>query len=742
MTSIQHYHVLFAAEGVQDGLLRARRMELREEISEESACTLELVLDGGVLDPRSLLGSTGRVTILAEDGARVVRYFYGLIRQVSERAGAGDARQVLRLELRSLFAALEDSTDSRIYFDETTKSIVEKVFSAAGIQADRLLWRLGGTLPTRKTTTQRGESMRMFVERLLEEDGVCWFIEHGDAGQKIVFTDSATGFESAEADVPYGDGLGLLGGEYLRSVHRAATVSPNKLTLRDHDFTKPNIDLTVAAEVETALGREHYEYPGGYKDLASGRSRVETLRAATMAEAVCAGCLGVVPSMSTGRSVRIVDTPDAQSDGEYVPVAVQHSWEQRPGGATKLETQARLLEGGGRFARLPRLRRPVVAGELANVTTPPGEEIHCDEHGRVKVQFLWDRYGQRDDKSSGFVRVAQMHTSGSVVVPRRTWEMCIEFEDGDLEQPIALGRLYNASSPPTDALPGAKTNSVLKSYSTPGGGGHNEIRTADSGGSELVTVNAQKDLNLVVANDKQEKIATSASTQVTAAHSLTVGGSSTEQVGSAESVTIGGSHTHKVGASRSKTVSGSETHEVGGSRSLSIGGSHTTMTPMADSTSSNGSLSETVSGMCLEVAALGVGLAVAGSTSITVGAAKIEAVATGKSDMTVGARASTVGGAFINVTPKDVTLDTQGVKVTTVGGAWLGNAGGNVEISSAADISVTVGGAILMNGAKIVFKVGSSTVTISGGAVILDSPDVKLTATGPMAELAGAPASK
>lgn len=741
MSAPLRYHPEFTAESVDAGVLAVRRFEITESMSADSRCVVDLVCSLGSIEPRVLLGKQAALLIGDEEG-HVVRAFHGIIVRASEHASTTVERQTLRFEVATHLELLRLAADHRIFQDVSTADIVKQVVSNNGLPADLLDFRLEGASTKRVTATQFGETPRDFIDRLLQEDGIAWFVKHDEEGATVVFVDAASSFEDSEIELPYVETDGLEGQESIDRIWTRTSARPNRVTLRDHDFSKPTLDLTVEGSVEAAFAREHYEYPGWYQDKATGKSRLATVQAAQACSADVVFASGRALSARLGQRVRFVDTPHGTFDAAFVPIAIVHRWARGDDVLpVVIESKLTLLPDGTRFVP-PSCVRPWAVGSTATVTVPPGEEIHCDEHGRVKVQFEWDRYGKWDDKSSGFVRVSQMHTSGSIVVPRKDWEVLVEFEDGDPDRPLVVGRLYNAGSPPTDSLPGGKSNSTLMSYSTPGGGGHNGIRMNDGGGGELMKMHAEKDLNLVVANDKQEKVATSATTGIKVNQDISVGASQTEKVGAGEQLTVGGSQTFKVGAARTKTVSGDNNHSVTGSRSVTIGGNHTTMTPMSDSTSTSANLTETVGGMCLEVAALGVGMAVAGSTSISVGAAKIEAVATGKDDTTVGARATTIGGAFVNVSPGDIGVGTKGVKATLVGGAWLGNAGGEAAVSSDASISVTVGGAVLLTGATVVLKVGGSSITLSGGTVSLDAPEVKISASGPVAEAAGLIGSK
>ena len=156
----------------------------------------------------------------------------------------------------------------------------------------------------------------------------------------------------------------------------------------------------------------------------------------------------------------------------------------------------------------------------AIVTGPAGEEIHCDEYGRVKVHFLWDRVGKRDDTSSCWVRVAQAYAGawgGSQMLPRIKDEVLIAFVDGDPDRPVIIGSLYNAEQKPIYALPANKTQSGFRTRSSKGGGAtnFNELRFEDKKGSEEVSFQAEKDFKLLTKNNRDEEVGNNRTTIVT-----------------------------------------------------------------------------------------------------------------------------------------------------------------------------------------------------------------------------------
>ncbi|MEJ7728287.1 MAG: type VI secretion system tip protein TssI/VgrG [Polyangiaceae bacterium] len=672
------------------------RVRLHEALGVLHVAELDIEVPGLTGDPSAWLRAPAMAALVCVADGEVLRRIGGVITRVRERARVEGATRV-GVTLESPLAALRWSRDHRIFQESTTEDIVSTLLEEHGVAAAAVEWRLSATYPTREVCTQLGEETLSFVTRILEEDGIFHFVEHREDGTVVVFGDSASAYAATTPAEVLFHTSDLLTERGVRELALVEEVRPAKVTLRDHDFKRPALDLEASVSAASALEREHYDYPGRYQEPDEGKRRAQLRLEAMIAAASTASGSGDVVGFTAGHTFTLAGAPDSALDGEWVVREVEHEWDQRHG----LGNRFQLLRKDLPFrppATVPEVDVP--GPQLAIVTGPAGEEIHCDEHGRIKVSFPWDRRSTRDDKSSCWVRVAQMHTSGSVVIPRIGWEVVVDYENGDPDRPIVMGRLYNGTYGPPYPLPAGKTKSALQSASSPGGGGHNEIRMEDSGGGEQVHVHAEKDLNVVVANNKTEKVTNNATNGVGSNHSLTVGANSTHDVGISEELNVGGSQTWSVGASRTRTVSGEEKEDVTGSRTMTIAGSHTTMAAMSVTASTPAAYSETVGGSGIEAAALGVSTMVAGSMSMTVGGAKIAACATGATFFTVGAKANTVGGAFISASGKDVGMNVSGAKATTVGGAWSANAGGKIDISSGAALKVTVGGAISLNASK------------------------------------------
>ena len=212
--------------------------------------------------------------------------------------------------------------------------------------------------------------------------------------------------------------------------------------------------------------------------------------------------------------------------------------------------------------------RPLIRGpQTAMVVGPSGEEIHTDEYGRVKVQFHWDRYGEADENSSCWVRVAQVWAGkkwGAMYLPRIGHEVIVEFLEGDPDRPIVTGRVYNGVTLPPHELPDNKTISTLKSNSSPDGGGFNEIRFEDKKDSEQIFIHAQKNQDTRVKNDCFEEIGHD--------RHVVVKNDRFEHVENNRSEEVDADHKEKIGKDRHLTVKGKEAKKVGASHSFTVGG--------------------------------------------------------------------------------------------------------------------------------------------------------------------------
>ena len=207
------------------------------------------------------------------------------------------------------------------------------------------------------------------------------------------------------------------------------------------------------------------------------------------------------------------------------------------------------------------------------VTGPAGEEIHPDEFGRVRLQFNWDRDGETDDSSSCWIRVSQIHagkTFGDIDIPRIGEEVIVEFEHGDPDRPIIVGRAYHTETMPPFGLPGAKNVSGLKSNSTQGSSGYNEFILNDTKDNEI-REHGQFDKDSTIEHDLREHVLNDRVPAVTNNETITIGVDRTETVGTDKTEDIGSNHTAIVGKNESVTVALMRTHTVGVNEMINVG---------------------------------------------------------------------------------------------------------------------------------------------------------------------------
>ncbi|PSU87346.1 type VI secretion system tip protein VgrG, partial [Photobacterium kishitanii] len=306
---------------------------------------------------------------------------------------------------------------------------------------------------------------------------------------------------------------------FIRTFARNTQICSSSAQLKDYSFKKPAysfLQTSAAKEADYQQATyEHYDYPGRYKDDESGKPfvqfRIESLRR----DAHTANAKSNVPTILPGVKFTLQDHDDDTCNRDWLIIAVTH-----------IGTQPQALEEAGgegattynnEFIVIPAHRpwrppfnvKPQVDGpQIAKVVGPEGEEIYCDTYGRVKIQFPWDRYSNSDDKASCWVRVSQGWAGsqyGMVALPRVGHEVIVSFLEGDPDQPIITGRTYNATNQPPYELPAHKTRTVLRTE-THQGDGYNELRFEDQAGKEEIYVHAQKDVNVLVENDRTDNI--------------------------------------------------------------------------------------------------------------------------------------------------------------------------------------------------------------------------------------------
>ncbi|MCC6132127.1 MAG: type VI secretion system tip protein VgrG [Acidobacteria bacterium] len=526
-----------------------------------------------------------------------------------------------RLVLVPEFQLLDKKRRSRIFVEENVPGILKKV-----LEGQNVSFELGETYEPRDFCVQYRESDFDFASRLMEEEGIRYYFEHTASGHKMILSDNASRHPTVPgpATLTFEDiEGGLREKERIYRWEKAQSMRSGKITLWDHCFEIPHKNLesqevildSVVAGTEThrlrAGGvetRESYDWPGRYAQRFDGIDRNGGPRPAELSKIFRDGPRTAairmdeetvpaltIQGMTNARHLRaghrFVLKGHFNGDGPYFITATSFEAEETGNYRTGRSEPPTYKLG---FTCLPaavpyRPRRktplPRISGpQSAVVVGPPGEEIFTDKYGRVKVQFHWDRDGKHNQDSSCWIRTGTMWAGrmwGMVHIPRIGQEVIVAFLEGDPDQPIIVGSTYNSDMMPPYPLPANKTQSGLKSRSSPGGGpaNFNELRFEDKKGSEQVYLHAEKNEDIVVENDKTEFVGHDETIEIghdrteSVGHdeTLSVGNDRTRRVGKNEAVTIGANRTHGVGQDESISVGGSQSISVGQSRSASIG---------------------------------------------------------------------------------------------------------------------------------------------------------------------------
>ena len=550
----------------KDALL-LRGFSGREAIS--TLFEYELTMDSEYrsLQFNSIIGKTATIKLKLGGEDEGAHYINGFI----SRFAQGTASRTLTSYHATLVPwlwMLTRTSDCRIFQNQNVPDIISKIFNDLGFSGEYDKGRLQGTYSPREYCVQYRETDFNFVSRLMEEEGIFYFFEHSEKKHKLILADTP----SAHKPLPARPALSYHepGEEHelvqiVNNWHVTQEVRPGKYTIHDFDPIKPITNLmesvsgvespgggmTGGSPSSDVRGFEIYDYPGEYKERAEG-ARLAGLRIQEEGTPIITSSgASDVRGLYAGFRFGLRDHYRSSFNTDYVIVSLQQSADQGGDYESAARDAAQAFTYSNTFRciphstpfRPPRLTPvPVVHGsQTAIVTGPAGEEIYTDEYGRVKVQFHWDREGKYDDKSSCWVRVSQNWAGkrwGAIFLPRTGQEVIVDFLEGDPDRPIITGRVYNGGSAPPYKLPDYKTMSTIKSNSSKGGGGFNEIRFEDKKGDEQIFIHAQKNKHVRVKASLFETVGGSA-------HHI-VGGDEREKVDGDKEDKVGGNHLEEV----------------------------------------------------------------------------------------------------------------------------------------------------------------------------------------------------
>ena len=477
------------------------------------------------------------------------------------------------------FWTLKLNRDCRIFQNKTVPEIVREIFGEH--QSANFEIRLMDNYAPREYSVQYRESDFNFISRLLEEEGIFYFFEHSSKDHKLILADNPTQFKPSHYH-PKISFVGIEGNSetevLITDWQTSRQMRSDRFELKDFNFRNPSLNLTTNLKSQKNHGQELeiYDYPGEYESRDLGEKLVRIRYEEEKAKELTISAQSNGRGFSAGYRFNLQSHPRQDFNRDYAILRVKHSASQagnyrtnNAAEAFKYQCELICIPHPSNFRPLRKTPIPKVSGtQTAMVAGPKGEEIFTDKHGRVKVQFHWDRLGKHNEKSSCWIRVSQPWAGtgfGGVTIPRIGQEVIIDFLEGDPDRPIITGRVYNGESKPPYELPANKAHSGLMSRSTPKGGSanFNGVRMDDGIGAEMMQIQAEKDEDILVKNDKSETVGNNETIQI--------GVDRTENVGNNESLTVGNNQQIKIGVDRSEDVGNNETIKIASNRNTTIG---------------------------------------------------------------------------------------------------------------------------------------------------------------------------
>jgi type VI secretion system secreted protein VgrG len=647
-----------------DETLRVHSCVSREGLSEAGDTMLTLLSEQRDLSAYDLLGKPATLTVALRDEAP--RFISGYVTRFAQRGFEGK-HCVYEMQIRPWLWLLTRTSDCRIFQEMSVPDIVKQVFEDHPVA--RYEFKLLRPYRTWNYCVQYRETDFNFVARLLENEGIYWYVEHDENGHKVILCDSASGHDA----VPGCESLPFYGSgaqsapqlEYIQSWNGVQCVKPGKVVITDYDFQRPSASLEATRSQERDYDLsdgEVFDYPGGYIQNGDGAQYVEDrLDELQTAFEVYDGTTNA-QGVHTGHLLSMTRHPRDIENDEYLVtgtvLSLQQAGNESGSGDAGLRCSFSCIPSGQQYRPARRTPKPLVPGpQTAIVTGPAGEEIHTDKYGRVKVQFHWDRRGKRDERSSCWVSVAHPWAGsnfGGIHIPRIGQEVIVGFIEGDPDSPIIIGRTYNGENLPPWDLPANATQSGFLTRSSKGGsyGNANAIRFEDKQGAEQLWIHAEKNQDIEVENDETHWVGRDRTKTIDRHETVFVKGNRTETVNLDETITIHQNRTERVdldekisiGMNRTEDVGVNETISIGSNRSVTIGGNKTETITMAKA--------ETIGLAKALTIGLGYQTSVGAMMNTTVGAFQTAQIGLHKTTM-VGKDYSISSGATYSVTAKD-----------------------------------------------------------------------------------------
>ena len=715
-------------------VLLFNRMNALEELSRLSEYQIDLLSKRSDINLDEIMGKNVTIKLELPDGG--TRFFNGYVTRFAQ-AGTQGSYYTYHATVRPWLWFLTRRSNCRIFQDMTVPKIVEKLFEDHKI-AD-VKFELSGNYAKWDYCVQYRESDFDFVSRLMEQEGIYYYFKHQDKRHTMVIADSYAAHSPVKgyAEMPFipvGRGTSPKQ-EHINDWNFEREIQPGRFVMDDYNFEKPSVEL----QSKTNIVRKHaladyevYDYPGEYDATGDGEHYVKTRLEEIQTQFECMRGKSNARGLTVGSLFKLTGHTRLDQNREYLITRASHfmeygEYEAQGGGGANYGCGFTAMNSSQPFRAQRKTFKPIVQGpQTAVVTGPSGDEIYTDKYGRVKVQFHWDREGKHDQNSSCWMRVSHPWAGknwGAISIPRIGQEVIVDFLEGDPDQPIITGRVYNAEQMPPWELPANATQSGILSRSSKGAGAPNAnaIRMEDKKGAEQMWIHAEKNQDIEVENDethwvghdREKTIDNDETTLVKHDRTETVNNNETITIGVDRKECVGKNETIAIGVNRTETVGANETITIGSNRSITVGSSETatvalqrTHTVGVNETISVGAAQEITVGaaQAITVGAMQA-ITVGANQTTTVGAAQSISVGAAQS-VDVGANASMKVGA-------DESRSVTGGRSTTVGKDDALKVAKNLVIDAGDSVTIKTGSA------SITMK-KDGTITIKGKDITID----------------------
>jgi type VI secretion system secreted protein VgrG len=539
--------------------LLVRNFHGEESVSALFQYNLELFSEDPALDFTQIVGKSATLQMQLSDGSS--QYFNGIVGRFVQ-AGKDTRFTTYLAELHPWLWMLTMSASCQIFQNMSTIEIVKQVFSDLGFSD--LSDKTTATYAKREFCVQYRETAFNFVSRLLEEEGIAYYFTHDSSTHTLVLVDDTSSWGTCaglSAARYAGAGLTFGSDDAVTECALEQTVTVGEFKSDDFNFTIPSTQLLASASGSDA-SRSVYDYPGLYSTQSSGETAAGHRLASLQTESKVLRGSSLCRSFHAGAKFTLSNHYRSDANASYVLRRIAFHGDQQ-----EYSNSFEAFPATTEF-RPPRIApRPTIPGtQTATVVGKSGEEIWTDQYGRVIVQFHWDQKGSNDEKSSCWIRVAHGWAGnlwGNIFVPRIGQEVVVSFLEGNPDRPLITGCVYNAQQQVPYTLPDNQTRSTIKTNSSKGAPGFNELCFEDKAGSEEIFLQAQKDMTVSVLNNS--------SITVAGTRTLNVTGNETHTNKADYSSTISGKFTSNVSGDFTIKAQGNLIIEAGGSVSIKSG---------------------------------------------------------------------------------------------------------------------------------------------------------------------------